>query len=414
MLVELRVQNLVIIEEAVLRPGQGLCVISGETGAGKSLLMDALGLLRGNRADSRLVGPVGEAGQVAAVLEDCCAPALVALLREQGIPCEDQLILRRRITRAGRSQAWINDVPVGVGVLRSVGEQLFDIRGQHEHVRLAAPERQRELLDAFGGHGELAACHHQVRQQLRRTRECLQALRDGVGQSLRERDYCRFLLDEIEALQPQPGELAQLEQRQELLADAELWRERSQYAASVLYDSDDAVASILGRLMRDLGEAPLPDLQQVVRQLGEAQELVRDAAMTAMAAAEQIDADPAAMALVEQRLGQWQDLLRKHGGSEDALLVQWRELQERYDELAGLDETIARLEAELHALQDRHAEAVAALRAARAAAFDRLAEGVHRELKELGMPKARLALHEHAGDGADVQELLLRTNPGLE
>jgi DNA repair protein RecN (Recombination protein N) len=413
MLVELRVQNLVIIADAVLHPGRGLCVISGETGAGKSLLMDALGLLRGNRAQAKLIGPAQDACSVHAILEDLRDHDLQQQLEQHGIPCDDQLILRRRITRSGRSQAWINDVPVGLGVLKSIGDHLFDIREQHEHIRLTHPERQRALLDSFGGLESQVTSYRQLRQTRHELQTRLQTLQNGTAESLRERDYCRFLLDELEALDAKPGELSELERRQELLADAETWRNRTLEAATVLYEADGCVAEQLGRQARQLEAAPLPELQAISTRLVDAQELIRDAAMDALALSDQISCDEAERQQVEQRLSHWHELLRKHGGTEDSLFAQWQQLDHRYQQLANLDQNIAEVERELKQVEAAYQAAVQTLKHARQQAFATLAQKVHTELKDLGMPKARLSLHEHSGDSADVQELLLRTNPGL-
>ncbi|MFW5845840.1 MAG: DNA repair protein RecN [Planctomycetota bacterium] len=414
MLLELRVHNVVIIDQACLQPEAGLCVISGETGAGKSLLLDALALVRGERAAAALVGPADEEARVSAVIQiDRTTAAL--LQEEHGIACpDDQVILRRRVQRSGRSQAWINDEPVGIGVLRSVGTRLIDIRSQNEHLRLSEPARQRECLDAFAGLQELAARERRVRRSCAELEAELQHLDEGEADSLKERDFTRFLLDEIAALEPRSGELDQLQERQELLAGAEDWRQRAAAVAGALQESDDNAAERVGWCERQLQEAPDAGLRGAAEQLAQARELIAEAALACVHAVEGIEVDGAELERVEQRLQDYLDLVRKHGGTETALLAEWERLDARHAELSSLDHRRAAVQEELARLRQEHTQLVHELRRKRKRAFKPLATAVHAALAELGMPRARLSLHEDPGEGADVHEWYCCTNPGLQ
>lgn len=417
MLVELVVQNLLIVASARLSPGQGLTVISGETGAGKSLLLDALDLLLGGRAQGKLVGPAGDATAITAVFAvgEALATAIEAAC---GVAVADgQVILRRRISDGGRSQAWINDVPVTAAALRAVGDLLVEIHAQHAALRLADPACQLALLDRYADLGAQAAayadCHRQVLDlETERAR-----LEDGERDSLKELGYLRFQAAEFAALDLQPGELAELEQRVQVLTGAEQYRDLAHQATHVLSEGDRAVSQVLGSLARKLGQAAEPRLSQAADVCRQAVDAVQEAARLCADAAEQVHADPAELARVQERLDVVYELMRKHGDGEGALFDARARIATRITELEGLDDRRACVLAELTAARDLRQQLGTALAAARRAAFAKLAEAVHTELADLGMPKARLSLADQAGEpgphGVVRQELLVCTNPGL-
>ncbi|MDA3963094.1 MAG: AAA family ATPase [Planctomycetota bacterium] len=418
MLLELHIRNLVILEQAQLEPGCGLTVISGETGAGKSLMLDALSLLLGGRGDRKWVGPYGDHTTVCGVFQvDAPRLAKIADLAQLSLT-DEQVILRRRLAANGRSQAWINDMPVGVTTLKAVGDELVDIRVQHDHLRLARVDRQLELIDRFGGHVELAASYRSCHQRVLDGAAELTRLQEGDRDSLRELDYLRFLLREIDELDPQQGELAELEQRQRLLAGAQEWQELAGEATARLADDDDSVSAVLARLARRLEEAPDENLAGAGLALSQALEAVRDAAVTCAAANERLEADPGELARIDQRLAAFYDQLRKHGGTEVSLLAAREDSARRVSELENLDQRRDQLAAELALARSEREGLGSELATARSKAFKRLAKQVQTQLKELGMPKAQLLLHEAAGGeagphGTRHQEIYVRTNPGL-
>lgn len=419
MLVELSVRNLVIVEAAVLSPGEGFTAISGETGAGKSLLLDALDLVSGARAQAQVVGPWGDSASVAAVFEVEAGRA-AAIAELCGVPAAEggQVILRRRVAAAGRSQAWINDVPVSVTALRAAADRLIEYHAQHEPIRLADPAVQLDLLDRFAGLEARAAAYAAEHQRVLDLERDLAAIDSGERESLREADYLRFQLGEFEALAPRRGELAELEQRHRVLSSAGELRDLAAEAVAELADDDRAVSVRLGRLARRLEDAPDPRLAAAGGLCRQAAEAVRDAAAHCSEAGDSLRADPGELVRIGERIDAWHGLARKHGDGEEALFAAWERVSERLRSLEGLGERRAGLAADLERARVRRGQLGTALADDRSKGFARLAKAVHAHLAELGMPKARVEwrdepLAEPGPLGLRRQEFLVRTNPGM-
>lgn len=421
-LIELSVHNVLFARNARIAPGAGLTVISGETGSGKSLLLGALQLVLGGRASARLVGDAAEHATVTAVFEQTAAVVskIAGLAERHGITVEtgEAVIMRRQISARGRTQAWVNDTPVSIGVLRSFGEALVDVQGQHEPLRLSERRRQMEVLDAFGGHQELSARYQASLETLRRHQRELETLSQAEAQQLKERDYCRYLLDEIADLDPQPGEYEELEQQQQILSGAEEWRSLTQQAAHELQESDAAVNRRVGHYAGELQQAPDARLREAGDLCAQAESLLQDAAMLCLQTAESLQSDPEALRTCEGRLASYVDLMRKHGGTATALLDAYAALQQQ---LEHFDHSEDRLR-ELETLIDKERQEVSRLgeqlAKKRRQVFKKLAQAIQPHLDDLGMPEARISLNEQQDDVADNlgtvhQEFLVQTNPGI-
>ena len=420
MLVELTIHNLVIVERAVLSPGPGLVVISGETGAGKSLLLDALDLLRGARAQAQLIGRWGEATTVVGVFEVSAARAsLVAGACGIEQPEGGQFILRRRIQGGGRSQAWINDLPMSVAALRQAADLLVEYHAQHEPIRLADPAVQLDLLDRFAGLEGAATAYRNLHQQMRAAEAELAGI-DRVGrEGLKEAEYVRFQLEEFEAFVPRRGEVAELEARHALLASVGEWRALAEEAVGVLSDNDRAVATVIGRLARRLADAPDPGLAEAAIVLRQAGEAVSEAAAACGRTLDHLQADPGELERIAERLDAWHALARKHGDDEEAVFLAWESLRHRLAALAGQGDRREVLVADLARLGLQRLAAGEALADQRNKAFKRLAKAVQGHLADLGMPKARIIMadtpvSEPTALGVRHQEILVCTNPGQE
>lgn len=420
MLVELTVHNLVIVEHACLRLGQGLTVISGETGAGKSLLLDALDLLTGARLQEKVVGRWGEHATVTGCFQvgpERIDRLAAVLARDPGEFPEGQVILRRRISTAGRSQSWINEEPVTVAALGQAAAQLIAIHAQHEPIRLADPGVQRELLDAYGGLGEQAESYRGVHRQVLALENELLALDSGDRESLRELDYLRFQLSEIEALDPHPGDLAILEARCRVLSSAEELRQLAAWAEDLLDGQEGGVVALLSRCRKRLASCGETRLEAAAVACSQALDLIQEGASSCRQAVDALRADPQDLAQCMSRLDLWHDQMRKHGDGEAAVLTARERIAARIAQLAGLGHRRVQVVEELGRLRTERARLADMLSDARTAAFKRLARKTHLHLKDLGMPKAVLSLRDEPMDVPDAngsrrQEILVCTNPG--
>jgi DNA repair protein RecN (Recombination protein N) len=418
MLVELAVHNLLIVKQARLSPGCGLTVISGETGAGKSLLLDALLILLGGRAGAKVVGPHGQEASVTGVFQPTSDIA-AAIETVAGVPATDgTFILRRRLAASGRTQAWLNDVPVTVSTLQQVAALLVEIRAQHEPQQLSQVSRQLELLDGFAGMTEQVTRYRALHERCLALQRELVEIETGERGSLRELDFLRFQSREIAALAPRPGELAELERRFESLSGAEIWRERAAQAIDLVGEGDRSVRRVLGTIARQLSEAPDERLRAAANACIAAGDCLDTIETNCREVVDNLQSDPAELERIEERRDAWYDLMRKHGDSEEALLAAWSSIDARIAAIEGLDVRREAVRQALDAANTERAEQGAQLAKARQKAFKRLAQLVCSELAELGMAKAKVVLDERPLDapgpyGTVHQEILVATNPGL-
>lgn len=423
MLTQIRIQNLAVVEELDLRIGPGMTVLTGETGAGKSIVVDALGLILGDRADSDVIRGGADRAEVSAVFDLADAPPdVAALLAEQEIETPDgELLVRRTLGRDGRSRCFLNGVPVPVQMLRTVGEHLIDIHGQHAHQSLTRREVQRQLLDEFGGlEADVAAAAGACEAWRAATRAIAEA---GSGGAEREAqiELLRYQVEELDAAAPAEGEIEALDAEHRRLANASRLMEGLGELLNALYEGDDSVQARLGTAQR-----ALEDLARVDGILGEAAGLLDTASIQVSEAADTLrryldalDLDPARLEAVERRLALLHDLARKHHVAPAALAGHLRVLRERLgalEEGAGRIEVLKREQAE--ALK-RYRAAAKKLGAGRAKAAEEFSRRVTGQLRQLGMPHGtfRAAVTHAPGDapqahGDDVVEFQVALNPG--
>lgn len=418
MLVELVVHNLVIVKQAHLSPGCGLTIISGETGAGKSLLLDALLILLGGRAGAKVVGPHGSEATVTGVFQPS-AKIATAIEQIAGVPAIDgTYILRRRLAASGRSQSWLNDVPVTVAALQQVAGLMVEIRAQHEPQQLAQISRQLELLDAYAGIGAQTQRYHEIHEKCLALGRELEDIETGERGSLRELEFLRFQSREIAALAPRAGELAELEQRFEALSGAETWRAKAGQAIDLISEGERSVRRLLGTVTRQLSEAPDDRLRAAASACAAAGECLDTVESNCREVLDNLHSDPVELQRIEERRDAWYDLIRKHGDSEAALLTAWSTIDARIAAIEGLDVRRDSVRNELAAALALRLELGGALADARREAFKRLAKGLSRELTDLGMPKAKVTLADRPLEtpgpyGTIQQEIMVATNPGL-
>ncbi|WCJ59500.1 DNA repair protein RecN [Fontisphaera persica] len=425
MLTTLRIKNLALVEELTLELAPGLTVITGETGAGKSMLIGALNLVLGERADRTLLRAGCEQCVVEAVFEvgQLRAP-LKALLEENGLePCEGgELLLKRVFTAAGANRQFINGSPAALAILAELGQWLVDIHGPHDHQSLLHPARQLELLDAFG---RLEPQRQAFAEALRRRQELLSA---RAALIVDERTYAQRLdllrhqVREITAARLQPGEEETLAAEHARASNAARLAELAQGALEALAESDEAALSRLGAVGRALQElqrldataAPLAVAhQEAVERLQELQRELRHYA-------DHLDLDPGRLQELEERVNLLHSLRRKYGATVEQILEFGRQAAQELQQLEQRDVELERLQRELAEVEKALKRAGAELTRLRQQSIPRLCRAVAAQLKDLGFKESRLEATLATGEaveaatlsGLDTVEFLFAPNPG--
>ena len=420
MLRRLHLRDFVIVAETTILLDEGFTVFTGETGAGKSLLIDALGLLVGERADPAMIRPGCKRAELAAEFELPQDHPLHALLDEQGLEADAGLLLLRRTLEAdGRSRAFVNGRPTTVQQLRQVGERLIDTHGQHAALSLLGTEAQRDWIDRHGKHSELLSACRAAYLRWVACRQRRQEAEEQEAQRQAERSALQWVLETLTALRPMPGEWEELDTEHRRLAYSEKLREAMTHAVEGLLEADDATASALRRTAGKL-EALLdydPRLGQPLALLDAAAIQVEEAAETLRRLLSAADEDPQRFATLEERISHFHEVGRKLRIAPQNLAEHTVAVQARAAALEGLSDRVALLEEEAKA-QELLNDALLALRAKRQVASADLATQVNQFLPALGMPKARLSIRldaiEAAAHGADRVVMLFEPHAGAE
>ena len=421
MLTSLAIRNVVLIEALDLEFGAGLSVLTGETGAGKSILLDSLGLALGARADSGLVRAGEQQASVVASFEPPASdhPA-AALLADNGIAMEpgEPLLIRRMVKADGGSRAFVNDQPCSAALLRELGGSLVEIHGQHDDRGLLNPRGHRALLDSYGrcDAAAVATAHTAWRAAAR----ALEQARETVDTAARDRDYLTHAVEELRSFAPQPGEEATLaEERAAMQKGARLTDDLS-VISDCLTGSDGGLAQLrqaARRLDRIAGEEPLltavlEALDRAVVEAGEAEDRLAEAA-------EALSFDPARLDSIETRLFDLRGLARKHQVAPDDLAALGEDMAVRLAAIEGGEEHIAALEQDVAHKADAYRAAAQALSAERQLAAGRLDAAVAGELAPLKLDAARfrtvvapLDQGQWSAQGMDRVEFEISTNPG--
>lgn len=429
MLVELLVRDFVLIDTLELRFEPGFNVLTGETGAGKSIVVGALGLVLGGRARPDLVRPGCEEAEIQARFDVSQSPGARAKLAESGIE-DDELVIRRVVQASGRSRAYLNGRLCTAAELLALAPELADVSSQHESVSLTDPNTHISYLDAFAKldplREELATLVDQVSTKAKELADLREKER---GRAEREA-FLRFQLAAIDELSPQPGEIEELEAERARLRHADRLGAATRGAADRLYDADGALCDELGRLASDLMQ--VADLDPSLRPLAESVEAARaelvEAARALSRYADGIETDPTRLAQVDDRLFRINKLARQYGGGVDDVIAARKRLEKELDALASAEERIAVVDGELKEALGVAARQARELSAKRRQEAERLGELISRELALLGMGRARVVVDvaqlEGSGgelevdgarltrDGIDRVELLIAPNPG--
>ena len=419
MLTELRIRNLAVIDSVTLPVAPGFNVLSGETGAGKSIIVGALGLLLGERGSADVVRGGAERAIVEGVFEASDNAALAASLHERGIESEDGLlVLRREVAAGGKSRAWINDVTVTTGALAAIGRLLVNLHGQHESQALLSEDAQRDVLDALAGATAAARDVATTHAELESIRSMIADLTRRRDEAVKRADYLRHVAREIADAGLVAGEDERLDDEARRLTHAvELRTHIAQALAAI--EGDDGAMDALGTARRavqssvrlDPAASPMSDaIDQAMVTL---QELARD--LTAYEAS--LDSDPERLAEVDRRRDQVSRVTRKHGGSIEAALAALRDAQSELEVLDTAAVDLKGLTAREAATRDALKEKAARLTKLRQKASKKLATQVEAQLPDLGLPGGRFGVHlEPTGDitasGAERVEFRVALNVG--
>ena len=419
MLTALAIQNVVLIEALAIEFAPGLVVLTGETGAGKSILLDALGLVLGSRADAGLVRAGSDTARVVAEFDVGAGHPARALLAENELEADGAIILRRQLKADGGSRAFVNDQPVSATLLRELGAALVEIHGQHDERGLLSPKGHRALLDQFAGLGGHLVAARDSWETARAARAAAAGARAKLAADQRDREWLEHAVAELDALDMQPGEEEELALARAAMQKGARLTDDLATISELFGQGSTTLAQGARRLDRISGEhslltAALEALDRALVEAGEAETKLAEAVQA-------LDADPARLEQVESRLFELRGLARKHKVAAEALPVLAAELKARAAALVAGEEGLAALDAAVVKAEADYASAAAALSKARAAAASRLDAAVAAELKPLKLDAARfrtritpLPQSEWGPEGQERVEYEIATNPGAD
>lgn len=394
MLLSLTIDNVVLIEHQVLELGSGFNVLTGETGAGKSMVVDALALVLGGRARPDVVRTGAREAEVAALFEVEPGSRVAAKLEAAGVPCDGELAIRRVVQAEGRSRAFLNGKIGTAAQLADLAPDLCDIASQHESVSLTDPATHLEYLDAFGKLDSLRDALGEKVAELGTIVKEIDRVRHAERDRAEREDFLAFQLKEIEELDPSPGEEGDLESERARLRHAEKLQVATQGAADRLYEGEDTVCDQLARVSSDLDGAAAIDqaLAPIARSVESARSELADAARALSRYAGGIESNAERLAEVDDRWFRLQKLLRKHGPSTHELLAHKDDVRKQLEQLAGASQLLDDLEKKRDAkLAAVSADARLLSRKRRDAAAT-LADAIGKELSGLGMGRARVVV----------------------
>ncbi|MSS70494.1 MAG: DNA repair protein RecN [Candidatus Latescibacteria bacterium] len=435
MLRRLHIVNYALIEDVEIEFGARLNIITGETGAGKSILIGALGLLLGARAHPEMVRTGADRCLVEGIFDLSPAHTCLPLLADMGVDAADgELILRREVTLEGRGRSFVNGVAVPVQALKQIGRLLVDLHGQHDHQSLLDTERHLDFLDGFGGTQGLVEQAGEAHRKLVEAERALEGLRARAKDLKERRDFQAFQAEEIRAADPKPGEDEGLEQERSVLENAERLAEEASQLGDLLYQAEESVVDRLGqavRLAEDIArmDASLSGKVEEMRALLYGAE---EAGRFFVSYAQGVEANPARLQEVEDRLALLSRLKKKYGGGLVEVVAR-REALERDLALSNrLDEELASAEQGVSQQRAAFSALCASLSARRREAAGRLAKAIETALLNLGMARAAFRVemartesltgaaeidgvrYEAGPRGADRAEFHMSTNPGEE
>jgi DNA repair protein RecN (Recombination protein N) len=416
----LRIKNLALVEELEWQIGPKFIAVTGETGAGKSIIIGALQLLLGERADKSLIRTGADLCTVEAVFSGDDLRKLNPRLLESGVePCENDLILKRTVSSTGTNRQFINGSPTTLSVLKNLGDELVDLHGPHDHQSLLSPETQLSLLDSF------ARAEDQLDEYRRHYRELQTLLAEHAALSTaettreQELDLLRHQITEIKSANLVADEEQEIEKRYKLASNSKRLIELATAIANRLSEAEDSVLSQLAETQRLLRELEKIDSSIAQFSSAHAASVVELSEITRALStyAEKLDLDPQQLATLEQRVSLFETLKRKYGGSIAEVIAFGKRAAERMQKINGRDAELERLAKEIENVRAHMNRAGEALHKLRTKCAPKLSENIRRNLRDLGFRQSEFeaklnALDEPRPSGFDAVELLFSPNPG--
>jgi DNA repair protein RecN (Recombination protein N) len=427
MLRHLRATNFAILSDVEIELGPGMNSLTGETGAGKSLIVEAVNLLRGGRASADIPRAGADEAVVEATVEipEDLRARVTSVLEGAGLPAMEanEVFIRRVIARGnanspGRSRCYVNGALTTAARLAELGALLIDLSGQHQHQGLVDPARHLEILDLFSGEGQLVATMDAAWAELRRCDERVASLGGDAREREARIDYLRFQLDELDGAGLRSGEDAAIEIERARLASVDSLQSAARTAEELLYGGDDSARDRVAGAAREVERAVRtdPTLESIHRQLTEIESLIDDVADELRAYADKLEGDPERLAWLDERLALIRRLTRKHGGTLDEVVAKAAELRTELASLTTHDASLAEAQSARKASEAAAISAAAALTKSRGKAARKLEKDVCAALAELGMSAAKLSIvvepRPLGPTGADRIELMLASNKG--
>lgn len=420
MLTLLKIRNLALVDELVWELGPGLVGVTGETGAGKSVIVGALKLVLGERADKSLIRTGEDTCTVEAVFDLRDAAEINAVLAEGGLdPCDEGSLIVRRVIGQSANRQFVNDSPVTLNLLKRLGEHLVDLHGPHDHQSLLSTERQLSMLDAYAGSDAVLEAYRSAWRSWRDKVTELEDLRQAESASTQELDLLRHQVTEIDAAQLKPDEEDDIADRYRRASNSTRLVELSGAAAAALGADEGGVLSHLvevQRLVRDLEKLD-PSIRERTQGLENAVMELQELERSLADYAEDLDIDPAEALRLEERVNLFETLKRKYGGDLAAVLAQRDRAAARLDAVENRGERLEQLGAEAAALREATDKAGLALSAKRKKAAPKLAKEIAGQLKDLGFKQSSFELQvvsnkEPGSSGLEGIEFLFGPNPG--
>ena len=422
MLTHIHIWNFAIVEKLDVEFDKGLTVLTGETGAGKSILLDALGLALGDRAETHVIRHGADKAEISVSFSTQDATHAENWLKEHEMHSENECIIRRTISATGPSKAFINGIPATIAQLRELGEMLVDLHGQHEHQSLLNKDVQRELLDNYAGHTELL---HDVAQTYRHWQQLEHEFRQ-LNQAGRDREQrvelLRHQVNELQSLGLQPNEFVQLERDHKRLANAKQFIQIIQQSLDYLSDNEQsAVENILGQCQVDLQHLTQMDssLQGTTELINNALIQIQEASAELRRYVDSLDLDPQRLTEIEQRLSETLQLARKHRISPDDLVTLLPQLQTELDRIEHADMHLDKLQAQIQQAKTAYLAQAGKLSKSRTKTAKQLSEKITDGMQGLSLQGGKFAAALEAltedrctATGCEQIEFLVSANPG--